>query len=43
MTEQDIIICGHGSNKPSTKNMREYLTTRYNTIAKKNRLVLTCN
>ena len=36
MTENDIIICGHGSNKPSTKNMREYLTTRYNTIAKKN-------
>lgn len=28
--ERDIIICGHGSGSPSTKNMEEYLTYRYN-------------
>lgn len=33
MTEQDIIICGHGSGRPSTKNMRDYLTQRYSQVA----------
>ena len=33
MTEQDIIICVHGSNRPSTKNMRDYLTQRYSKVA----------
>ena len=36
MKEQDIIICGHGSGRPSTKNMRDYLSTRYSTYAKSN-------
>lgn len=31
--ESDIIICGHGSGTPSTKNMLSYLTTRYNSLA----------
>lgn len=29
MTEKDIIICGHGSGFPSTKNMYTYLENRY--------------
>lgn len=29
MTERDIVICGHGSGKPTTKNMYEYLESRY--------------
>lgn len=29
MTEKDIMICGHGSNTPSLKNLSEYLTMRY--------------
>lgn len=29
VTERDIIICGHGSGKPSTKNMYSYLSDRY--------------
>lgn len=29
MNERDIIICGHGSNTPSLKNMWEYLEQRY--------------
>ena len=33
MSENDIIICGHGSGRPSTKNMREYLTQRYSQVA----------
>lgn len=31
MTEKDILICGHGSGNPSTKNMYSYLQTRQNT------------
>ena len=34
MREQDIIICGHGSNRPSTKNMYSYLSDRYAQTAK---------
>lgn len=33
MLESDIIICGHGSGNPSTKNMSAYLTSRYNQFA----------
>lgn len=33
MTESDVIICGHGSGTPSTKNMASYLASRYNQIA----------
>ena len=29
VTEKDIIICGHGSGTPSTKNMYSYLSDRY--------------
>lgn len=29
MKEKDITLCGHGSGKPSTKNMEAYLTSRY--------------
>ena len=29
VTERDIIICGHGSGNPSTKNMYSYLSDRY--------------
>lgn len=36
MREQDIIICGHGSGRPSTKNMRDYLANRYGQTAKSN-------
>lgn len=28
-TEKDITICGHGSGKPSLKNLGEYLATRH--------------
>lgn len=31
--ESDIVICGHGSGTPSTKNMLSYLSTRYNSLA----------
>lgn len=31
--EKDITICGHGSGKPSLKNMYEYLENRYNQTA----------
>lgn len=31
--ETDIIICGHGSGRPSTKIMAEYFQSRYNSIA----------
>lgn len=37
MTEHDIIICGHGSGFPSTKNMQSYLTNRYNLFADNNK------
>lgn len=30
MTEKNITICGHGSDKPSLKNMFTYLDDRYN-------------
>lgn len=30
ITENKITICGHGSGTPSLKNMKDYLTTRYN-------------
>ena len=33
MQEKDIIICGHGSGRPSTKNMRDYLAGRYSQTA----------
>ena len=33
MTEKDIVICGHGSNTPSFKNLQTYNTLRHNTIA----------
>ena len=33
VTEKDIIICGHGSGTPSTKNMYTYLESRYNSVA----------
>lgn len=33
ITEKQIVICGHGSGTPSTKNMYDYLTSRYNSIA----------
>lgn len=33
ITEKDIIICGHGSGNPSTKNMYTYLESRYKSIA----------
>lgn len=29
MTERDVVICGHGSNTPSTKNLYTYLEMRY--------------
>lgn len=30
--ENQITICGHGSDRPSLKNMTTYLTSRYNTF-----------
>lgn len=33
MTESKIILCGHGSGFPSTKNMANYLESRYNQFA----------
>lgn len=33
ITEKDIIICGHGSGNPSTKNMYTYNSQRYASIA----------
>lgn len=33
LTEKEITICGHGSNKPSFKNMYEYLSSRYSSTA----------
>ena len=33
MRESDIVICGHGSGTPSTKNMEAYLTSRYKQFA----------
>lgn len=33
MQENEITICGHGSGFPTTKNMQQYLTNRYNLIA----------
>ena len=33
MTESKIILCGHGSGTPSTKNMASYLTSRYSQFA----------
>lgn len=29
ITDSDIIICGHGSNRPSTKNLHTYSESRY--------------
>lgn len=34
ISEKDITICGHGSGRPSTKNMYSYLNARYRMIAK---------
>ena len=34
MTDKDVIICGHGSGRPSTKILNDYSTARYNSIAK---------
>lgn len=34
MREEQITICGHGSSKPSTKNLKEYLTQRQSQVAK---------
>lgn len=31
VNEINITLCGHGSGNPSTKNMKQYLTQRYNT------------
>jgi hypothetical protein len=33
MTERDIVICGHGSNTPSYKNMYDYLALRWSQFA----------
>lgn len=33
ITEKDIIICGHGSGNPSTKNMYTYNSQRYSSVA----------
>ena len=33
ITEKDITICGHGSGRPSTKNLLTYTTTRYKSKA----------
>ena len=33
MTDNDIVICGHGWDKPSTKNLREYSAQRYSQYA----------
>lgn len=33
MTDYDITICGHGSGRPSTKNLNTYSTQRYNQVA----------
>lgn len=33
MKENDIIICGHGSDRPSLKQMGDYNSSRYNQIA----------
>lgn len=33
MREADIIICGHGSGKPSTKNLKTYNESRYRSFA----------
>jgi len=33
MEEKSIVICGHGSGKPSTKNLYAYLESRYNSFA----------
>ena len=30
LTDNQITICGHGCNRPSTKNLEVYSTTRYN-------------
>lgn len=30
MTDKQITICGHGSGRPSTKNLKTYSTSRYN-------------
>lgn len=34
ITDNEIIICGHGGGKPSTKNLNSYSTLRYNQKAK---------
>ena len=34
MTDNDITICGHGSGRPSTKNLNVYAQSRYNQTAK---------
>jgi hypothetical protein len=34
MTDRNIIICGHGSGTPSTKNLSAYSASRYNSKAK---------
>ena len=33
ITERDITICGHGSKRPSIKNLYTYTTSRYKTTA----------
>lgn len=33
MTEEQIVLCGHGSGNPSTKNCYSYLESRYNQFA----------
>lgn len=33
ITEDNITICGHGSGRPSTKNMKTYLSQRYSQYA----------
>lgn len=33
ITDKDITICGHGSNRPSIKNLHTYASTRYSQIA----------
>jgi hypothetical protein len=34
MTDKDVVICGHGSGTPSTKNLNTYSSSRYKSIAK---------
>jgi hypothetical protein len=34
MTDKNITICGHGSGRPSTKNLNTYSTSRYKSKAK---------